>query len=136
MVRQLSIVAAIVAAAVVPAASFSAEQPAARLGDATHVQGRTIAIGDPTVLICGKPAARVGDDAVGGVVTTPDPLGAGSISVPAAPGAILIGAPTVLIGGKPAARVGDPVALTSSGGVLPPPDSIIAPGCPTVLIGT
>lgn len=58
----------------------------------------------------GKPAARMGDmTAHGGVIT--------------------LGFPTVLIGGQPAARVGDMATCVG------PPDTIIPPGAPTVLIG-
>ncbi len=93
-------------------------QPAARLSDMhvcpmvtgiiPHVGG-PIAIGAPTVLIGGLPAARVGDMAT--CVGPPD--------------AIALGSFTTLIGGMPAARMGD---LTSHGGT-------IVLGCFTVLIG-
>ena len=95
--------------------------PAARLTDmhvcpqvtvlVPHVGGPITALGEPTVLIGGLPAARVGDMAT--CVGPPD-----FIAPP--------GAPTVLIGGMPAARMGD---MTVHGG------SIIL-GCFTVLIGT
>ena len=62
--------------------------------------------GDPTVLIAGLPAARLGDT-----------CGAD---------AIIKGSLTVFIGGLPAARVSD---LTASGG------AIIPPGAITVMIG-
>ncbi|MDO9708756.1 PAAR domain-containing protein [Paracraurococcus lichenis] len=93
-------------------------QPAARLSDmhvcpavtgvVPHVGG-TIAMGLPTVLIGGLPAARMGDPAL----------------CVGPPGTVLMGAPTVLIGGQPAARMGDPCG---HGGV-------IVSGWPTVLIG-
>jgi uncharacterized Zn-binding protein involved in type VI secretion len=93
-------------------------QPAARISDmhvcpmvtgvVPHVGG-PISLGQPTVLIGGLPAARMGDMCV--CVGPPD--------------TIAMGAPTVLIGGKPAARLGDP---TMHGG------SIIL-GMPTVLVG-
>ena len=93
-------------------------QPAARSPDlhvcpmvdvlVPHVGG-PISIGEPTVLISGLPAARVGDMAI--CVGPPD--------------AIVLGSFTTLIGGMPAARMGD---LTSHGG------SIVL-GCFTVLIG-
>ena len=93
-------------------------QPAARSTDlhvcpmvdvlVPHVGG-PISIGEPTVLISGLPAARVGDMAM--CVGPPD--------------AIVLGSFTTLIGGMPAARMGD---LTSHGG------SIVL-GCFTVLIG-
>lgn len=93
-------------------------QPAARAtdmhvcpmfdGKTPHVGGPVL-LGEPTVLIGGLPAARVGDGCV--CTGTPDSIAKGS--------------GTVLIGGKPAARMGD---MTAHGG------SIVA-GCPTVLIG-
>jgi uncharacterized Zn-binding protein involved in type VI secretion len=73
-----------------------------------HVGG-PIALGLPTVLIGGMPAARVGDMAV--CVGPPDVIALGSF--------------TVLIGGMPAARMGD---LTAHGGT-------IVLGFPTVNIG-
>ena len=92
--------------------------PAARLGDlhvcpmvtvlVPHVGG-PIAMGCPTVLIGGQPAARVGDVVV--CVGPPDVIALGSV--------------TVLIGGKPAARLGD---LTAHSGV-------ITVGFPQVIIG-
>lgn len=78
-------------------------------GTVPHVGGPIIPAGEPTVLIGGKPAARVGDKAM---CTGPvDTIAAGSSSV--------------LIGGKPAARMGD---STAHGGV-------ITAGEATVLIG-
>lgn len=74
-----------------------------------HVGGPILPPGEPTVLIGGLPAARVGDMAT--CIGPPD--------------TIVLGSSTVLIGGMPAARMGD---STAHGGV------IIA-GCPTVLIG-
>jgi len=78
-------------------------------GAVPHVGGPVLPPGEPTVLIGGMPAARVGDMAV---CTGP-------------PDSIAMGSATVLIGGMPAARMGD---VTAHGG------SIVA-GCPTVLIG-
>lgn len=78
-------------------------------GSVPHVGGPCMPAGEPTVLIGGMPAIRVGDMA--------------SCSGP--PDTIVIGSATVLIGGKPAARVGD---TTAHGGV-------IIQGCTTVLIG-
>lgn len=72
-----------------------------------HVGG-PVAVGQPTVLIGGMPAARVGDMCV--CVGPPDTIALGSFKV--------------LIGGSPAARVGD---MTAHGG------SIVV-GCFTVLI--
>lgn len=92
--------------------------PAARISDmhvcpmvtgvVPHVGG-PITLGEPTVLIGGLPAARMGDMAV---CTGP-------------PDTIAMGSATVLIGGKPAARMGD---VTAHGGT-------VVLGCPTVLIG-
>ena len=77
-------------------------------GVVPHVGG-PISMGCPTVLICGQPAARLGDMAV---CTGP-------------PDSIVMGSMTVMIGGQPAARMGDP---TAHGGT-------IVLGCPTVMIG-
>ena len=95
-------------------------QPAARINDmhicpmmnpgpVPHVGGPILPAGEPTVLIGGMPAARVGD-----MATCTGP-----------PDTIIMGSSTVLIGGMPAARLGD---STAHGGV------IIA-GEATVLIG-
>lgn len=78
-------------------------------GTVPHVGGPILPAGEPTVLIGGMPAARVGDMAV--CTGPPDSIAAGSS--------------TVLIGGKPAARLGD---TTTHGGV-------ISAGEATVLIG-
>jgi len=93
--------------------------PAARVGDmhtcpmvtgvVPHVGGPVMPPGDPTVLIGGMPAARVGDMVI--CVGPPD--------------TIILGSSTVMIGGMPAARMGD---TTAHGGV-------IVLGCFTVLIG-
>lgn len=94
-------------------------KPAARITDmhtcpmvtgmVPHVGGPIMPPGEPTVLIGGMPAARVGDMAIcTGLLDT-----------------ILIGSATVFIGGMPAARLGD---QTAHGG-------IIVAGLPTVLIG-
>lgn len=82
--------------------------------------GVIIPPGCPTVLIGGMPAARMGD-----MHTCPMVTGV----VPHVGGPITMGSATVLIGNLPAARVGDIATCTG------PPDSIIPPGCPTVLIG-
>jgi uncharacterized Zn-binding protein involved in type VI secretion len=93
--------------------------PSARIGDmhtcpmvnpgpVPHVGG-PISVGAPTVIICGMPAARIGDMAV--CVGPPDTVAAGSA--------------TCIIAGMPAARLGD---STAHGGV-------IVVGAPTVLIG-
>ena len=86
--------------------------PAARITDLI-VSVATLGIpvpiippGEPTVLIGGLPAARLGDSC--GV------------------DAIVMGSTTVFIGGMPAARIVDP---TAAGGVVMPPGEL------TVLIG-
>jgi len=141
MIRYTSILAVLLASASIPAASPASEQPAARAGDGTLVPNRTIRIGEPTVIICGRPAARVGDTAVGGIliVIQQQPLAAENVPSPVLPGPILTGSSTVFIGGKPAARIGDRVQVMTqltSLGPLPKPDSVSPPGCPTVLIGS
>ena len=78
-------------------------------GIVPHVGGPIFPAGEPTVLIAGMPAARVGDMAT--CIGPPD--------------TIVMGSATVLIGGMPAARMGD---TTAHGGT-------IVIGCPTVLIG-
>ena len=78
-------------------------------GVVPHVGGPILPPGEPTVLIGGMPAAKVGDMAT--CVGPPD--------------TILMGSGTVMIGGMPAARMGD---STAHGGT-------IVGGCPTVLIG-
>lgn len=78
-------------------------------GPVPHVGGPILPPGEPTVLIEGLPAARVGDMAT--CVGPPD--------------TIAMGSGTVLISGMPAARVGD---LTAHGG-------IIVMGSGTVIIG-
>ncbi|MGJ8744936.1 PAAR domain-containing protein [Polaribacter sp.] len=78
-------------------------------GPVPHVGGPILPAGEPTVLIGGMPAARVGDMAT--CVGPPD--------------SIVLGSTTVLIGGMPAARMGD---STAHGGT-------IVAGEPTVLIG-
>ena len=93
--------------------------PAARITDmhvcpmvtgvVPHVGGPILPSGDPTVMIGGMPAARVGDMAT--CIGPPD--------------SIVMGSGTVLIGGMPAARMGD---VTAHGGT-------IVAGNPTVLIG-
>ncbi len=63
-------------------------------GTVPHVGGPILPAGEPTVLIEGMPAARVGD-----MATCTGP-----------PDSIIIGSTTVMIGGKPAARMGDSTA--------------------------
>lgn len=79
-------------------------QPAARITDmhicpmvtalVPHVGGPILPAGEPTVLIGGMPAARVGDMAT--CIGPPD--------------SIIAGSGTVMIGGMPAARLGDATA--------------------------
>ena len=83
--------------------------PMVNPGGAPHVGGPVLPPGEPTVLIAGMPAARVGD-----MATCSGP-----------PDSIVAGSGTVLIGGMPAARMGD---STAHGGT-------IVAGEPTVLIG-
>lgn len=93
--------------------------PAARAGDmhicpmatgtVPHVGGPALPPGEPTVLIGGMPALRVGDMLI---CTGP-------------PDTVAVGSSTVFIGGMPAARMGD---STAHGGT-------IVAGAPTVLIG-
>ncbi len=86
--------------------------PAARVTDmivSAATQGAPVPIvppGEPTVLIGGLPAARLGD-------------GCGADN-------IVKGSTSVFIGGMPAARIAD---ATAGGGLVMPP------GAPTVLIG-
>ena len=74
--------------------------------------GGTIISGAPTVLIGGKPAARVGDSVL-------------CNGVPPHPDSIILGSSSVLICDMPAAYIG---SNTSTGG-------IILDGCITVQIG-
>lgn len=83
--------------------------PMVNPGGVPHVGGPILPAGEPTVLIGGMPAARVGD-----MATCTGP-----------PDSIIAGSATVMIGGMHAARLGD---STSHGG------TIIA-GASTVLIG-
>mgnify|MGYP003573209915 FL=1 len=93
-------------------------KPAARMGDPT-AHGGTIVLGLPTVLIGGKPAARMTDLHVCPMFNGP---------VPHVGGPIVLGSATVLIGGLPAARMGDMATCVG------PPDTIVM-GAPNVLIG-
>ncbi len=93
-------------------------KPAARFGDLT-AHGGVITMGFPTVLIGGKPAARLGD-----MHTCPMSDG----PKPHVGGPIVLGAFTVLVGGAPLARMGDVATCVG------PPDTI-AMGEPTVLVG-
>lgn len=83
--------------------------------------------GAPTVMIGGKPAARVTD--MTKICTLPS-------CVPAGPGLIAKGSATVMIAGLPAARVGDMTAHASCVAPIPSPvGKVLPPGCPTVMIG-
>ncbi|MBX3538651.1 MAG: PAAR domain-containing protein [Chelatococcus sp.] len=83
--------------------------------------------GEPSVLIGGLPAARLGD------VTAPCVM-AGCL--PGGPGMISAASSTVFIGGLPAARVGDETLHAACVAPIPAPTGRIqSPGCPTVLIG-
>ncbi len=83
--------------------------PAARINDmhvcpmttgpVPHVGGPILPPGEPTVLIGGMPAAKLGD-----MATCTGP-----------PDSIIAGSGTVLIGGMPAARMGD---STAHGGTI------------------
>jgi hypothetical protein len=75
--------------------------------------------GEPTVLINGRPAARIGDR-----IQTPR----FQHPVACVGGPILSGSSTVFIGGMPAARLGDPAATVRGPGT-------IVSGSPNVLIG-
>jgi uncharacterized Zn-binding protein involved in type VI secretion len=100
-------------------APADAAAQAARVGDPTTagvatppiiaVPGSILPPGAPTVLICGQPAARLGDL----VLAQP-------------PARIIVGAVTVIIAGQPAARVGDTISNNAQ----------IVSGCPTVFIGS
>ena len=90
--------------------------PAARVTDPTGHPGLIAGPGVVNVLICGLPAAVLGDQHA---CTMPPAAG------PHPPTPIATGSFTVLIGGRPAARVGD-----VSGCGAP-----IVSGCFTVMIG-
>jgi uncharacterized Zn-binding protein involved in type VI secretion len=78
-------------------------------GHVPHVGGPILPPGAPNVLICGKPAAVVGNP----------------VECKGPQDSIVKGSSTVMIGGKPAARLGD---LTAHGGTL-------TSGCGNVMIG-
>jgi uncharacterized Zn-binding protein involved in type VI secretion len=87
----------------------------------------TIIKGQPTVMIGGKPAARMTDTT--GPCTLPG-------CVPGGPGMIMKASATVMIGGMPAARVGDMTLHASCVAPIPSPTGkVLPPGCPTVMIG-
>ena len=88
-----------------------------------------IITGEPTVLIGGKPAARMTDETMICLLAACVPGGPGMIS----PATV---SKTVLIGGLPAARVGDLSQHPACVAPIPSPiGTILPPGCPTVLIG-
>ena len=101
------------------ASSARAQSPAARVGDQTSHAGSITGPGVPTVLIEGRAAAVLGDQAT-------CPLFEGV--VPHVGGPIVTASSTVLIGGRPAARVGDLIAESVS-------SAVIVLGAPTVIIG-
>jgi uncharacterized Zn-binding protein involved in type VI secretion len=83
--------------------------------------------GAPTVLIGGKPAARMGDSTKVCSLVPCNPGG---------PGVILKASTTVTIGGQPAARVMDMTIHPICAAPIPSlKGQIQPPGCPTVLIG-
>ncbi|MAL59322.1 MAG: type VI secretion protein [Flavobacteriaceae bacterium] len=73
--------------------------PMVNPGGVPHVGGSILPTGEPTVLIGGMPAARVGD-----MATCTGP-----------PDSIIMGSSTVFIGGMPTARLGD---STAHGGTI------------------
>ncbi len=89
---------------------------AARVTDPTGHPGIIAGPGVPNVLICGLPAACLGDQHA--CMMPP-------LAGPHPPTPIVTGSATVLIGGRPAARMGD-----MSGCGAP-----IIMGAPTVIIG-
>ena len=91
--------------------------PAAHMSDVLNVAGSIVGPGAPTVLICGKPALRVGDATLEAMPVGP--------TVTQMPGTIVTGSQTVLIAGKPAARAGDKTSLGHT----------LIGGCPTVIVG-
>ena len=83
--------------------------------------------GQPNVMICNMPSARVTD------ISVPCMLPG---CVPAGPGMIAMGSFTVLIGSMPAGRMGDMTAHTSCVAPIPAPTGQVMPPCAvTVLIG-
>lgn len=95
--------------------------------------GKIVGPGAPTVMICGKPAAVLGDNVVN--TSIHPPVGGAAIPGPAVPPAtnqtvIADGSTTVLIGGKPAARTGSKSTPTCG---LTGPGQVIGTGA-TVMI--
>ncbi len=93
--------------------------PAARLTDTTVTGDVITGPGVPTVLICGLPAAVMGD------------MVSGTVCV----GTITLGSPTVLIGGRMAARVTSVVNGNNPISGVPVATTVLGPGAVTVLIG-
>ncbi len=88
-----------------------------------------IITGEATVLIGGKPAARMTDETAPCMLPVCTPSDGGMISPATA-------SKTVLIGGLFAARVGDQSLHPACVAPIPSPIGVILPpGCPTVLIG-
>lgn len=83
--------------------------------------------GAPTVMIGGKPAAKL--TTMTKICTLPP-------CVPAGPGLVILGSFTVLLSNLPAARAGDMTLHASCVAPIPSPTGkILPPCCPTVIIG-
>ena len=93
--------------------------PAARVGDTTATGDTITGPGAPNVLIMGQPAACLGDSVSGAVCT----------------GAITLGSATVLMCSRPAARMTSQVTGVNPITSIPVTTAVMAPCCPTVLIG-
>jgi len=89
--------------------------PAARVGDPTGHPGVVTGPGVATVMICGMPAAVVGDLHTCSFPGTP----------PHPPSPFTMGSTTVMVGGRPALRLGDIAGCGAP----------IVNGAPTVMIG-
>ena len=121
METPMKLFGSVVVLVVLGAGAAHAQAPAARQGDLTS-HGGAVLTGTPTVVIGGRPAARVLDMASCPVVPPqPGPS-------PHVGGPITTGSATVFIGGKPAARSGDTITETGA-------TSVITGGAATVLIG-
>lgn len=85
------------------------------------------------VQIGGQPAATVGSSVQNNPPHMPTPPGTSFLTPPSNTGTVFMGSFTVLINGKGAARQGDMVQTCAD--PAPMPNSTIADGFPTVLIG-
>jgi uncharacterized Zn-binding protein involved in type VI secretion len=86
-----------------------------------------IVLGNPTVLVGGKP--------LGMITSMSGPCTTGGC-VPAGPPNVVKGSPKVLAGAMPAARIMDTTAHASCVAPIPSPTGMVMPpGFPTVLIG-